>query len=89
MMGRILQPSGTPPLPVSSPNEKGGGGAVTSSLKNLGSAGPADSTLKGLLIWGYRMSSVCTPMLGAAAHGICSSYQRRPFLLELSQPATE
>ncbi|UYV67901.1 Transposase [Cordylochernes scorpioides] len=28
-----------------SPDEKGGGGAVTSSLKNLGSAGPADSTL--------------------------------------------
>ncbi|UYV70208.1 UBE2G1 [Cordylochernes scorpioides] len=35
----------TPPLPVPSPEEKGGGGAVTSSLKNLGSAGPADSTL--------------------------------------------
>ncbi|UYV61360.1 ANKFY1 [Cordylochernes scorpioides] len=34
-----------PPLPVPSPDEKGGGGAVTSSLKNLGSAGPADSTL--------------------------------------------
>ncbi|UYV72535.1 SIRT6 [Cordylochernes scorpioides] len=35
----------TSPLPVPSPDEKGGGGAVTSSLKNLGSAGPADSTL--------------------------------------------
>ncbi|UYV77937.1 ALDH6A1 [Cordylochernes scorpioides] len=35
----------TPPLPVPSPDKKGGGGAVTSSLKNLGSAGPADSTL--------------------------------------------
>ncbi|UYV73808.1 LYPLA1 [Cordylochernes scorpioides] len=35
----------TPPLPVPSPDEKGGGGAVTSSVKNLGSAGPADSTL--------------------------------------------
>ncbi|UYV79514.1 hypothetical protein LAZ67_17002951, partial [Cordylochernes scorpioides] len=33
-----------PPLPVPSPDEKGGGGAVTSSVKNLGSAGPADST---------------------------------------------
>ncbi|UYV78800.1 hypothetical protein LAZ67_16002823 [Cordylochernes scorpioides] len=28
-------------------------------------------------------------MLGAAAHGICSLYQRRPFLLELSQPAAD
>ncbi|UYV77620.1 hypothetical protein LAZ67_15001754 [Cordylochernes scorpioides] len=35
----------TPPLPVPSPDEKGGGEAVTSSLKNLGSAGPPDSTL--------------------------------------------
>ncbi|UYV77540.1 hypothetical protein LAZ67_15001421 [Cordylochernes scorpioides] len=35
----------TPPLPVPSPDEKGGGGALTSSLKNLGSAGPADITL--------------------------------------------
>ncbi|UYV65948.1 PBRM1, partial [Cordylochernes scorpioides] len=33
------------PLPVPSPDEKGGGGAVTSSVKNLGSAGLADSTL--------------------------------------------
>ncbi|UYV64795.1 hypothetical protein LAZ67_3002006 [Cordylochernes scorpioides] len=32
------------PLPVPSPD--GGGGTVTISLKNLGSAGPADSTLK-------------------------------------------
>ncbi|UYV73525.1 POLR2G [Cordylochernes scorpioides] len=46
---------------VPSLDEKGGGGAVTSSLKNLGSAGPADSTLLGLLIQGYRMSSFCTP----------------------------
>ncbi|UYV77511.1 hypothetical protein LAZ67_15001328 [Cordylochernes scorpioides] len=35
----------TLPLLVTPPDEKGGGGAVTSSLKNLGSAGPADSTL--------------------------------------------
>ncbi|UYV70394.1 hypothetical protein LAZ67_7002895 [Cordylochernes scorpioides] len=35
----------TPPLPVPSPDEKGGDGTVTSSLINLGSAGPADSTL--------------------------------------------
>ncbi|UYV65203.1 ALDH3A2 [Cordylochernes scorpioides] len=28
-------------------------------------------------------------MLGAAAHGVCSSCQRRLFLLELSRPATE
>ncbi|UYV77936.1 ALDH6A1 [Cordylochernes scorpioides] len=35
----------TPPLPVPSPDKKGGAGAVTCSLKNLGSAGPADSTL--------------------------------------------
>ncbi|UYV64486.1 hypothetical protein LAZ67_3000928, partial [Cordylochernes scorpioides] len=35
----------TQPLPIQSPDEKGGGGAVTTSLKNLGSAGPADSTL--------------------------------------------
>ncbi|UYV78970.1 hypothetical protein LAZ67_17000525 [Cordylochernes scorpioides] len=35
----------TLPLPVPSPDEKGGGVAVTSLLKNLGSAGPADSTL--------------------------------------------
>ncbi|UYV84459.1 hypothetical protein LAZ67_X002279 [Cordylochernes scorpioides] len=39
----------TPPLSVPSLDEKGGGGAVTSSLKNLGSA-PADSTLLELLI---------------------------------------
>ncbi|UYV64495.1 hypothetical protein LAZ67_3000991 [Cordylochernes scorpioides] len=38
-------PRETPPLLVPSPDEKGGGGAVTSSLKNLCSAGPADSTL--------------------------------------------
>ncbi|UYV65060.1 CUL3 [Cordylochernes scorpioides] len=49
----------TLPLQVPSPDEKGGGGVVTSSLKNLGSDGPADSTLLGLQ--GYRMSSVCTP----------------------------
>ncbi|UYV75215.1 hypothetical protein LAZ67_12002933 [Cordylochernes scorpioides] len=28
-------------------------------------------------------------MLGAAAHNVCSSCQSWPFLLELSQPATE
>ncbi|UYV75333.1 hypothetical protein LAZ67_12003576 [Cordylochernes scorpioides] len=39
----------TPPLPVPSPDEKGGVGAVTSSLKNLGSAVPADSTLRKLM----------------------------------------
>ncbi|UYV70574.1 hypothetical protein LAZ67_7003561 [Cordylochernes scorpioides] len=59
---------------VPCPDEKGGRGAVTSSLKNLGSAGPADSTLEGRLIQGYRMSLYS--MLGAAAPGICSSCQR-------------
>ncbi|UYV78207.1 hypothetical protein LAZ67_16000481 [Cordylochernes scorpioides] len=49
---RMLMPHGAShlqisdlPLLVPSPDEKGGGGAVTSSLKNMGSAGPADSTL--------------------------------------------
>ncbi|UYV78298.1 GFM2 [Cordylochernes scorpioides] len=37
--------SATPPLSVPSPDEKGGGEAVTSSVKNLGSADSADSTL--------------------------------------------
>ncbi|UYV67089.1 hypothetical protein LAZ67_4003865 [Cordylochernes scorpioides] len=35
----------TLPLPVPSPEEKGGGRAVTSSIKNLGPADPADNTL--------------------------------------------
>ncbi|UYV68825.1 SPEN, partial [Cordylochernes scorpioides] len=43
-IGQLVESTRTPPLPVPSPNEKGGSGAVTSSLKNLGSAGPADST---------------------------------------------
>lgn len=34
----------TPPMPVPSQDEKGGGGGVTTSLKNLGSSGPDDST---------------------------------------------
>jgi hypothetical protein len=31
----------TPPLPVPSQDKKGGGGGVTTSLKNHGAAGPA------------------------------------------------
>jgi hypothetical protein len=44
----FLNPVTNPPKPVPSQVGKGSGG-VTTSLKNLGSAGPADSTLRGPL----------------------------------------
>ncbi|UYV61909.1 hypothetical protein LAZ67_1007037 [Cordylochernes scorpioides] len=65
-----------------SPDEKGGGGAVTSSLKNPGSAGPVRAPNPGI-----QDEQRLYSMLGATAHGICPSCQRRPFILQLSLPA--